>query len=807
MIPNETPQTIETQGKGVEVVGNFDFTDDTKARIMQSLSDKMYTRKELASVREYSNNANDAHIVAGKPTSEVLITLPTMEDFTFKVRDFGSGLTKQQIRDVYCVMGLSTKRNSAAENGVLGYGCKAGFAHADSFTVTSWVNGEKTVYNCVKGDSTKLHSVYELSRTPSDEPSGIEICIPVKQSSLWTFHQEAADYFKYWEVLPTINRLEDSHNARMMKFRNTPPTLQGEGWNVRPRSEGSAVGVAFMGGVPYRIDWNVLSKRMSLTAQKRCLFDLLQNNDVTLFFKMGEVQFVDSRESLEYTDFTIKALMDRIESIFAKIQESFQAKFADAKTVWEAKMIYNSLFGTGMLELEKGEDADTIERIKVLDGNLTSIELNFRGTFKWNDIVIDDAGFDGINRFDNDVTNFPGIQKHKHNPSIPVMVTYRKKKKRAKMNRCTSESANRIVASQQVAVIINDTGAKYGQSVAARYLILQDGSKIRTVHVLNFTSQAVRDAFYAEYHFDTVPVLILSEILPAAKTWNNANKVSRSYGGGGGGTRTLRYMDFDESVSVEEMEVPIREIEEGAYFVEIGEVTRGRRRRRWHSAEDPTVTVKLSNGWHRDADEVAEAIKVLVDELGLDVPRVYIVGKQTSEAKWFKEAVSCGDWTNVWSVIEEALPGITNVSSLVDAEAFNGSTVVEKAWADLLIPQIMDKNSIMLKLIATGSDKNYDAYLKLVNALKELHYWDKVKGETVGTIDFEKVTEDAHAMYPYINFSNLENDYYAKPEEAAKVAKYVNAMDLFIDLTRDMTPPTPPQPVVEEKVEEAEVAA
>ena len=77
MIPNETIQTIQTTGIGVEVIGNFDFADDTKARIMQSLSDKMYTRKELAVIREYSNNANDAHIVEGKSTIS-LVGLPSM---------------------------------------------------------------------------------------------------------------------------------------------------------------------------------------------------------------------------------------------------------------------------------------------------------------------------------------------------------------------------------------------------------------------------------------------------------------------------------------------------------------------------------------------------------------------------------------------------------------------------------------------------------------------------------------------------------------------------------------------------------
>lgn len=460
MIPNDTPQVIDTFGNDVAPVGLYRITEANQARILLSLSDKMYTRKELAVIREYSNNGNDAHIVAGKPTSELIITLPTFENLTFKVRDFGSGLTKEQIRDVYCVLGESTKRNSPDQNGVLGYGCKAGFAHADSFTVTSWINGEKTIYNCIKGDVVKLPSVIELSRCPSDEPSGIEINIPVKQGSLWTFHREAVNFFKFWDNLPTIINLDEEERQKIDTFRNTPPTLSGDGWSIRPKSDGSAVGVAFMGGVPYRIDWNTLGSRMALTAQRRVLFELFQNNDVVLTFKMGEVQFVDSREGLEYTDKTISAMILRIESMFDKIKDSIQSKFTNLANIWEAKMVYNAIFATGLIEVEKGEDQTTVEKIRILDGNLSRLETCFAGSFYWNGISISGPGFSLINRFDNQDTS--KIHDCSHNPISPVMITYRKKKQRTKVWRCSEYDGNNIVASQRVAVVINDTGIKTG---------------------------------------------------------------------------------------------------------------------------------------------------------------------------------------------------------------------------------------------------------------------------------------------------------------------------------------------------------
>ncbi len=155
MIPNETPQTIETVGN-VTPVANFRITDETQARILVSLSDKMYMHKELAALREYSCNAKDAHTIVNRPISEIVITFPTMEDLTFKIRDFGMGLSEDEIRDIYCVFGVSTKRTSDKLIGCLGLGAKSGFAVSDSFTVTSWNNGEKSIYQCIKGDTTKL---------------------------------------------------------------------------------------------------------------------------------------------------------------------------------------------------------------------------------------------------------------------------------------------------------------------------------------------------------------------------------------------------------------------------------------------------------------------------------------------------------------------------------------------------------------------------------------------------------------------------------------------------------------------------
>src|ERR1035437_9834546 len=99
MIPNETLQTVDTLGPTAQVA-HFRLTDATQARILVTLSDRMYTRKELAVVREYSTNAADAHVISERLIDQITVSLPTMEDLNFCIRDFGSGWTEFEIKNV-----------------------------------------------------------------------------------------------------------------------------------------------------------------------------------------------------------------------------------------------------------------------------------------------------------------------------------------------------------------------------------------------------------------------------------------------------------------------------------------------------------------------------------------------------------------------------------------------------------------------------------------------------------------------------------------------------------------------------------
>jgi hypothetical protein len=264
----------------------------------------------------------------------------------------------------------------------------------------------------------------------------------------------------------------------------------------------------------------------------------------------------------------------------------------------------------------------------------------------------------------------------------------------------------------------------------------------------------------------------------------------------------MQYLDLD-SGSLEESEVPVREIEDGAIYIDLESVSVRRGSRRRHRDSTYTYYLKTPTGWGQlDADGSIENFKKVAEELDLDVDRIYIINSKTGESKWFKQAIESGDWTNIWALIKENMPNLTmDVNTMVDAENYEGTTTVCEEAAKLLLPMVMDKTSPILKLIATVGNKDYAKYIEVKDAFASLYLWDTVKGEAKGTIDFETSATAARMAYPFLHWSDLERDYSVTPEKIVCIAKYINAMDLYVDLTKG-TEPIEKVPVVAEPAEQ-----
>ena len=117
MIIEKTTAEIERSN----VFQEFDFKigKDGYAHIFGILRNQLYSDKPLAVAREYMVNAYDSHVAAGKGDVPFHVSLPNAIFPNFRVRDFGVGLSEEEMEEVFASYGESTKRES---NDYVGFG-------------------------------------------------------------------------------------------------------------------------------------------------------------------------------------------------------------------------------------------------------------------------------------------------------------------------------------------------------------------------------------------------------------------------------------------------------------------------------------------------------------------------------------------------------------------------------------------------------------------------------------------------------------------------------------------------------------
>jgi DNA topoisomerase VI subunit B len=197
MIQNQEQFSIQSDSLSS---AKFSLKQENLAHVFGILRSNLYSDKILAVIREYSTNAFDAHVAHNKPNLPIELTLPTVIEPTFQVRDFGKGLTEEDVFEIYSSYGASTKRNSNSYVGTLGMGSKAGFAYSPSFTITSYNGGMKKVYEAYI-DETNIGTIAKVHEEATYEPTGICVKIDVRSADIRQFRDTAYNFFQYFEPL------------------------------------------------------------------------------------------------------------------------------------------------------------------------------------------------------------------------------------------------------------------------------------------------------------------------------------------------------------------------------------------------------------------------------------------------------------------------------------------------------------------------------------------------------------------------------------------------------------------------------
>lgn len=278
---------------------SFGFAEGSEAHMFHILRNSVYSNKELAVLREYASNAWDAHRDAGKGDVPIKVRLPTSLEPTLVIRDYGKGLSPQEVRSIYTQYGASTKRQSNDAVGFMGIGSKSAFCYTDTFTITSYHGGMKRVYVATL-DETECGDAHLMYEEPCGDETGIEIKIAVSVKDVKRFHIEAEYLFPFFQPQPDINI-------------------------AIPKPDPFGSWLCVMGCIPYRLSIT----NLDIAPEEYYLLDMSAGNDRVLYVDIGEISVSASREEVAYNDRTKAALIARLKDMYVTRTRDLQAIWAD----------------------------------------------------------------------------------------------------------------------------------------------------------------------------------------------------------------------------------------------------------------------------------------------------------------------------------------------------------------------------------------------------------------------------------------------------------------------------------------------
>lgn len=332
---------LTTQRDDIKVTSNLDgqkigmkFDENSLAHIMSVLTD-LYSDPALAVIREYSTNALDSHRAAGQ-TRPIEVVLPSALSPYFKVKDFGVGLSVDDITNIYSKYGASTKRETNEQVGMLGLGCKSALTYTNSFNVVAVKDGVK-IHVCISRieDGTGTMEVVDTSST--NQPNGVEIVIPTKDAA--SFIRKANTFFQYWEAGSVL--VNDKPVESVLSNEIAP------GLFMVPGNDEDRI---VMGNVAYPVNESLYRQG-----------GYYKNFHVVAVVPIGDINFTPSREALQYTAKT-KATVERVTKNFAAaLDGSVRKDINDSPDHSEATARYikwNNMLGYGMPKAIKYRGSD-----------------------------------------------------------------------------------------------------------------------------------------------------------------------------------------------------------------------------------------------------------------------------------------------------------------------------------------------------------------------------------------------------------------------------------------------------------------
>ena len=339
-----TSTVTDLEIEGVSHQSNFQIKTTSKA--FSILSSGLYSNKIKAVIRELSCNALDSHKAANKEDVPFEVHLPNRIEPFFSVKDFGVGLSHEDLTSIYTTYFESTKQDSNDYIGALGLGSKSPFSYTDNFSVISIKDNVKRIYTAYIAEhgapSICLMSEESLNEF-SEEQQGVEVRFSVNSEYDYRrFQTEAMEVFKWFKNKPLVTGNKD-YVHEMIRCNESLSTdflkVVGRGVNS----------YAVQGSIAYPLSLNSYEEFND--------FRHIVNEGVILEFNIGDLDVSASREELSYISLTKNSILEKLKDIDSKLKSYCEELLVNSgltpwKQAWKADyLLQQNLYKPYITEL------------------------------------------------------------------------------------------------------------------------------------------------------------------------------------------------------------------------------------------------------------------------------------------------------------------------------------------------------------------------------------------------------------------------------------------------------------------------
>lgn len=310
----DTSREVKAEG----LTGSHAFrTTENSSKLFAMLSNMLYKDKERSVLTELSSNAVDAHKLVGKESDPIEVTLPTQLVPEIRIRDFGLGLSEDQVVQFLTTYGESSKQGSNDFIGGFGIGSKSPAAVTDTWTVHSYHQGVHKQY-LVYVSAQGVPSLTKITEKATTE-SGLEVIVPVKKERINTWIEAAKKTYLTYSLMPRFKNSTFKPTQVEWKFTTshlaTSPTYEVKSLNTS----------ALINGRLYPLD---TSKIDGITVAQSALLKI----GAVLKFNIGDLSLNLSREDLQYDARTIKAIKAKLDEAWLELVTMWKAEVDDKST-------------------------------------------------------------------------------------------------------------------------------------------------------------------------------------------------------------------------------------------------------------------------------------------------------------------------------------------------------------------------------------------------------------------------------------------------------------------------------------------